>query len=515
ISIPRLESYAALRLAEHHQAVSKALDIQVNKVNFCSNSKSTSRWIRIAPHTLKPFVTNRVAKIQKIAKDYNWRYVISTDNPADSLSRGQLPGDFLTNRLWLNGPTWLPESPTGWPSIPIPNIEVLEQRAIVSLTSEITSSEYLNRFSSWTSLQRAIAYCVRFCKNASRSEQNTGALSIYELNRAHNHIIKNVQGRHFAREYNNLKRGISVHKDSKILALTPFIDDEGIIRIGGRLQKAALGYNQKYPILFAWSGRRPPLIFEYGHKGQSHTCIVRTLHAVRQEYWPIDGKYSARFIIRKRIRDFKVKQSNPVEYLRENLPRDRTMATNGVKVYLVVFVWVRTKAVHREIVSELSIEAFTTTLKGFFSRHDFGSPMYSNNATYLYQYVNNENVSWHFSTPRSPHFGGLWKTRVKAFKHHLHRTDGDARFSCEPFYTCMVGIEAVLNSQPLTPLSLDPNILRVLTPAHFLIDESLTTSPERDKNRYRFQSMNGMGANPKIQTTFLDSLVQRVPKRAN
>ncbi|XP_078051341.1 uncharacterized protein LOC144477492, partial [Augochlora pura] len=130
ISIPRLELCAALLLAELFQTVVRSLDIRMNKVQFWSDSTITLHWIRTAPHTLKTFIANRVAKIQEITKNYNWRHVISTDNPADSLSRGQLPGDFLTNRLWLNGPTWLSESPADWPSIPIPKIEVPEQRAI-------------------------------------------------------------------------------------------------------------------------------------------------------------------------------------------------------------------------------------------------------------------------------------------------------------------------------------------------------------------------------------------------
>lgn len=39
----------------------------------------------------------------------------------------------------------------------------------------------------------------------------------------------------FEREMNLLREGQSVHKDSKIKELKPFLDEQGLIRVGGRL----------------------------------------------------------------------------------------------------------------------------------------------------------------------------------------------------------------------------------------------------------------------------------------
>lgn len=47
-------------------------------------------------------------------------------------------------------------------------------------------------------------------------------------------------------------------------------------------------------------------------------------------------------------------------------------------------------------------------------------------------------------------------------------------------YTLLTLIGAILNSWPLTPLSSDLNDLLSLTPAHFIIGESLTTPVEND-----------------------------------
>ncbi|XP_012276869.1 uncharacterized protein LOC105697791 [Orussus abietinus] len=91
-----------------------------------------------------------------------------------------------------------------------------------------------------------------------------------------------------------------------------------------------------------------------------------------------------------------------------------------------------------------------------------------------------EVISWQFIRPSSPHFGGLWESAVKGFKHHMRRVVGDQLFTFEEFNTFVIEVEAILNSRPLTPISTDPNDIIVLTPGHFLIGDSLTSIPESD-----------------------------------
>jgi hypothetical protein len=89
-------------------------------------------------------------------------------------------------------------------------------------------------------------------------------------------------------------------------------------------------------------------------------------------------------------------------------------------------------------------------------------------------------VKWHFIPAYSPHFGGLWEAGVKSVKHHLKRVIGQANLLYEEFYTTLVQIEGILNSQPLSPLSSDPNDYAPLTPAHFIIGRAYTTLPYPD-----------------------------------
>lgn len=89
-------------------------------------------------------------------------------------------------------------------------------------------------------------------------------------------------------------------------------------------------------------------------------------------------------------------------------------------------------------------------------------------------------MKFRFIPPNSPHFGGLWDSGVRSYKHHLRRIVGNARLTYEEFYTALTQIEAVPNSRPISPLSSESSDLTPLTPSHFLIDRPLTAPPSDD-----------------------------------
>ncbi|XP_054727367.1 uncharacterized protein LOC129237025 [Anastrepha obliqua] len=190
-----------------------------------------------------------------------------------------------------------------------------------------------------------------------------------------------------------------------------------------------------------------------------------------------------------------------VDYCGPVLITQRIRGRSPIKSYIAVFICFVTKAVHLEVVPNLSTQAFISTLKRFIARRGKSRKIVSNNATnfvganrelrqLLSAFVTKEHVEevqrtcleneieWQFIPPRSPHFGGLWESAVKLAKYFLRRAIGTTTLTLDELQTVCCQSEAIINSRPLTPMSTDANDMRPLTPAHFLIGRPLTTIPD-------------------------------------
>ena len=79
---------------------------------------------------------------------------------------------------------------------------------------------------------------------------------------------------------------------------------------------------------------------------------------------------------------------------------------------------------------------------------------------------------WKFNLPTASHMGGTWERLIRSVKTALSTVLKDQAPREEVLITMLVEIEHVINSRPLTHVSVDPRDQEALMPNHFLIGAS-------------------------------------------
>ncbi|XP_023310638.1 uncharacterized protein LOC111691675 [Anoplophora glabripennis] len=365
-----------------------------------------------------------------------------------------------------------------------------------------------------------MAYCLRFLFNSKNPKnKKLGVLTIKEINESFNVLLRISQEQSFPQEIRDLKKNNCVNNSSSILNLRPFIDSNFIIRVGGRIAKARLPYNKKHPIILHKKHPLTSLIIINEHKMLLHCGPQQLLYAVRENFWPLSGRDLTRKVVHNCITCFRAKPKAcesimgelPSERINQCFPftnvgcdyagpvyvKDRkTRKPILSKGWISIFVCMATKAIHIDLVTDLSTQSFIACLKRFIARRGKPSIIFSDNGSQyiganaellkfiqtnketISKYFNSEGITWKFIPPRAPNFGGLWEGGVKSLKYHLKRVMGNYHLHFDDFCTLLCQIEAVLNSRPLSPLSSSPDDYVPLTPAHFLIGRPFTSLPE-------------------------------------
>ena len=165
LSTPRLELNGAKLLSRLLKATVKDLDVSLSKVFAWCDSTAVLDWIRKPPEKGAVYVKNRALKIQQNIPSFNWRYVSTSTNPADIVSRGAFPKELLVNSLWWEGPDWLKLLPAEWlVKTEIVNLPVEEQQVPTPMKRDVRiiriqklESEELFSFNSLLKIERVLA----------------------------------------------------------------------------------------------------------------------------------------------------------------------------------------------------------------------------------------------------------------------------------------------------------------------------------------------------------------------
>lgn len=532
VTIPRLELCGALLLAELVTVVKRALEIEFHDTFLWTDSQIVLDWLNADPKRYKVFIKTRLEKINRLIEKRHWNHVGTKNNAADCASRGMLPSELLNHQMWFNGPEFLYEK------IILSEVSEAKNQTVSVYTSafclpnekskqtSLFPNEYNSKNMSFDKLKRIIAYCFRF---AYKKHRKSNFLTLDELQRAENAIIHTIQHESFSNEIRHLKKGNDSSKHlCQIKNLCPFLDNNGLLRVGGRLKNANLAYNSKHQLLLSHKHFVTKLIIKQVHKNCLHGGPRHTESEMRREYWLTNSQRTIKSVIRDCVTCFRAKP-RPMNQVMAHLPGVRVNSaekpfantaidytgainvkiTNGrgyktQKGYIAIFVCMTVKAIHVEAVSDMTADAFIAALRRFIARRGTVKNIYSDNGTNfvrsnkiltenletigdenLYHHkicneLKDNKIRWHFSPPGGPHFNGLAEAAVKSVKFHLKRTMSDAKLTFEELSTLLSQIESCVNSRPICTLSSDPNDFDVLTPSHFLIGEQPTLLPEQN-----------------------------------
>ncbi|XP_055527660.1 uncharacterized protein LOC129720235 [Wyeomyia smithii] len=546
-TIPRLELCGARELARLISNITHNLNITFSKIVLWCDSTTAISWIKTDPSKLKTFVCNRVIEIQQLTKSIEWRHVNTNENLADFISRGLLPSEIRACKLWWFGPTFLTKDETDWPvnSQQLPIEQLPESRNPSMSFAVIDTSEKFILFarqSSFRRMQRVMAFALRFIdhiQRGSHKDHRYGQLTIQELDEATKAMISIAQREAFPRDFRCLESGQVIHQQSKLTQYSVFLDKSrfAVMRVGGRNHNASwIPIHQRHPMILPPGHPFTHAVVRAYHVELLHAPQQLLLNALQRRYSLVHGRSTVRWVIRRCVTCFKAKPVT-MQQMMGNLPKSRleggyTFRNTGVdfcgpvyarqqnkrstvvyKAYVAVFVCFATKAIHLELVSNLTADAFIAALQRFISRRGKCERLFSDNGL---NFVGSKNklremydmfrsqlfkhklddfcskaaIDWHLIPPNAPHFGGLWEAGVRSAKYHLKRIIGTANLNFEEYATVLARIEAVLNSRPITPMSVDPNDVAPLTPGHFLVGRPLTDIAEPDVTDHKESTLS-------------------------
>ncbi|XP_075315887.1 uncharacterized protein LOC142375626 [Odontesthes bonariensis] len=533
-TVPRLELCAAVLAVEMVDFIKGEMDIDIHSVKFYTDSKIVLGYINNTSRRFYVYVSNRITRIRKSSHPHQWHYINTEQNPADHGTRPLAATD-LKGTNWFSGPSFL-SKPQQENTALNDNFELIhpdqdqeirpEVTAIstkVTLVPNVLGAQRFERFSSWKSLVRAISRLIKRVRSkvkvpdsdGSREEESVQATVV---------IIRSTQQEVFFKEIEHLIKGDPIPRQSPLVRLSPFLDQEGLLRVGGRTSSADMCFDDKHPLIIPKTHTATLLVRHY-HDQVAHQGRHFTEGALRSAgLWLIGGKRLVSTVIHKCVTCKRLRGKLEEQKMSE-LPANRLSVSPpfthvGVDVFgpwtvtsrrtrgghaeskrwAVIFTCLSTRAVHIEVLENMTTASFINGLRRFTAIRGPIKTLRSDRGTNfigackelnldtedpdLKTHLHDSKCTWIFNPPHSSHMGGVWERMIGIARRILDALllkTNTSHLTHEVLTTLMAEVTAIMNSRPLVPVSSDSEAPAVLTPSMLLTQKAETLSaPEGD-----------------------------------
>lgn len=510
--------------------------VSVDATYCWSDSKVALCWIRGNRKTWKPWVENRVVSVRKEIRKDDWHHIPGKDNPSDVPTRmvSQFKESFSDK--WFNGPEILYDSDklSNFLSDELSLLDsdksdiLSEARnrfvdfdersssnlfeckdtvlndSLSTLFTETDNSDNdiglskiidVGRYSTLQKLLNVTAFVYRFISNVKskisrRPVIEDNVISADEQEAALKNWVKEEQ--------RLMQHATNFEKQTKSLGL--FKKDD-VLRVRGRFNNANITTDQKHPILLRnITSPFTKLVVLQSHERTKHQGIDSTLADVRRRFWIVQGRKAVKNTIRKCVvciryqgrtlrlpptpdlPDFRVEYNercfNSVGmdfagplYFRNFLDNNKDKR-DSLKCYILLLTCATSRAVHLELVPDLSKHSFIRAFKRFVGRRGTPSLVISDNAktfrsSSVKRFMSSCGIKQKFILPASPWWGGFYERLVRSVKISLKKILGLSYLTYEELETVLIEVESTINTRPLTYVNEDDTDT-VITPNHLI-----------------------------------------------
>ena len=307
------------------------------------------------------------------------------DNPADQLTRGIPTEKLKESSLWWHGPQWLPHRDK-WPEdMKFGKIDNCSEKAtILTINPQPIKLMEWERFGSYDKGMRVLAWILRFKNNLSAKISDSAVttnsrLNVKELRAAEFELYKLVQKESYPQEYKVLMKKDDKNFYTNLMLQLGLYMEHGVIKCRGRLQLATFQDMLKYPILLSGKHHVTRLLIQRCHALNHHFGTNHTVSYMRQKWWIPKLRQVAKQVLRvckicKKhqgshyspvnslpLPAFRITKSDPFQITGLDYTgalRVKGTANEIKKAYIVLFTCATTRAIHLEIVEDLTGQSF-------------------------------------------------------------------------------------------------------------------------------------------------------------